>query len=1065
MSEQPLNVPHIIADRYAIEREVGRGGMAVVYFAKDLRHFRDVAIKIFRRDGNEPDEGSERFLQEIKIAARLSHPNILPLHDSGDDHGLLFYVMPYVPGESLRQRLEREGALPLADALTFATDIANALAYAHSHGVIHRDIKPENILFIAGNAVVADFGIARAISAGGWDEWKLAGPAGTPAYMSPEQGRGGSRVDGRSDLYSLGCVLYEMLTGEPPFRGNTPEELVAQHLEVEPQPVNSIRPTLPPDVQLAVGRALAKHPADRYQTALQMAEALSRLQTSTSGEHASRITPTGPAVARSAPPPLASWLRRWGGPSFIAAGLAAAVFWTTGAVKTSRLDHNLLLVGPLVHRDSVPAELDGEQCSRLLVQAIARWEDVRAADSRWTEDQISRLGHSPTLNDLLDVAREGGAGRMVSGEVWTGLADSVKVRVVMYDVRRGPRPIREYTVSIAPGLANIGARFAELADSLVLSRAQSPLALSGMMGTSLTAAWQQYDSGHAALSRWDLEQAGRHFTQAIASDPSYQLAYLWRAQTRSWQGEKMAQWRDDARRGIEDPARLTPSEREWGRALVALGEARFPDACDLFNAMLQRDSLDFRGWYGRGDCRARDPVVIRDDNSPSKFAFRASYAAAIADYTRALTLIPSSNLAFRGAAFDRLRGVLFAEDRLLRPGRLLDADSVRFAAFPEIFGDTLGFVPWTMEQISSRPAELYPTRRTAVSRNLRTLDRIVSVWVKEFPASAGAQKARALTWELMGQLDGSQTPNNALTAIRTARSLSQDSTESVELRAVQFRLLFKTEQFDAARQLADSIFAEVQSDPTPFQEVAGMALLLGRPSLAGDLLRTESNEFTTAFGEPVPTSIPLRETALRFKAFAVVGAPRDSVDFWHAKTQAEIRAYAQPSDRKKLRDALIDLPTLVLPAGWGDAYFQPNLPPAIPMISFRLAVMRRQRDSIQARFRRTDQGIDISAPWMFPPEFSVYVNRVRVMEGDTAGAVRVLDRQLNGLRLLHRDFLAEMPPAGTLVRLMLLRMEIAESLGDLSTARRWARAAVALWAEAEPGVQPLLADARRLAQP
>jgi tetratricopeptide (TPR) repeat protein len=1038
--------------------------MAVVYFAKDLRHFRDVAIKIFRREGNEPDEGSERFLQEIKIAARLSHPNILPLHDSGDDHGLLYYVMPYVPGESLRQRLEREGALPLADALKIATDIANALGYAHSHGVIHRDIKPENILFIAGNAVVADFGIARAISAGGWDEWKLAGPAGTPAYMSPEQGRGGSRVDGRSDLYSLGCVLYEMLTGEPPFRGNTPEELVAQHAEVEPEPVSSIRPTLPRDVQLAVGRALAKHPADRYQTALQMAESLARLQASTSGEHEQRVTPSEPLPAARRPPALANWVRRWGGPSFIAAGLAAAMFWTKGVVDTRRLDADLLLLAPLVHRDSVPAELDGEQCSRLLAHAIGRWEDVRTADSRWTDDQLARLGHRPTLNELLTVARDGGAGRLLSGEVWTGAGDSVKVRVVMYDVRRGPRVIKEHTVAIAPGLGDIGARFSELADSMVLPRAQSPMAITGMLGTSVKAAWEQYDSAHAALSRWDLEQAEDHFTHAIATDPNYQLAYLWRAQTRSWQGQRLSLWRDDARRGIENPALLTQAEREWGRALVALGEARFPDACELFNEMLRRDSLDFRGWYGRGDCRARDPVVIRDDNSPSKFAFRASYAAAIRDYTRALTLIPSSNMAFRGAAFDRLRGVLFAENRLLRPGRLLDADSVRFAAFPEIMGDTLAFVPWTMEQISVRPAALYPTRRTAVSRNLQTLDRIVSVWAAEFPTSANAQKARALTWEVMGQLDGNQTPSNALTAIRAARSLSRDSIESVELRAIQFRLLFKSEQFEAARLLADSVFAEVRSDPTRFQEVAGMALVLGRPSLAGNLLRVESNEFTTALGEPVPTPIPLRETALRFKAFAVVGAPRDSVDYWYGKTQAEIRAYGAPPERKKMRDALIDLPTLMLPAGWGDTYFQPNLPAAIPLIAFRYAAIRGIKDSIQARFKRTDAGMDINAPWAHPPEFSLYINSIRLREGDTAGAIRVMDQQLNSLRLLHAHFLEEMPPAGTLVRLMLLRMDVASAQGDAATARRWARAAMTLWAEAEPGVQPLLANARRLAQ-
>jgi serine/threonine-protein kinase len=247
--------------------------MAVVYLARDQRHGRDVAVKIFRSDTAPPD-GAGRFLSEIQIAARLSHPNILPLYDSGEAEGLLYYVMPYVPGETLRQRLEREGALPVADALAIAAQVASALTHAHSHGVIHRDIKPENILFQAGQAVVADFGIARAISAGGWEEKHLVGgPVGTPTYMSPEQAQGGSRVDGRSDVYSLGCVLYEMLAGAPPFRGTTPEEIAVQHQEATPPPVHIVRPTLSASMQQVVARALEKHPADRYQTAQQLADA------------------------------------------------------------------------------------------------------------------------------------------------------------------------------------------------------------------------------------------------------------------------------------------------------------------------------------------------------------------------------------------------------------------------------------------------------------------------------------------------------------------------------------------------------------------------------------------------------------------------------------------------------------------------------------------------------------------------------------------------------------------------------------------------------------------------
>ncbi len=208
-----------LADRYAIEQEIGAGGMATVYLAEDLKLHRKVAVKVLRPE-LAAALGPERFLREIEIAAKLHHPHILALHDSGEVDGFLYYVMPYVDGESLRDRLNREKQLPVEDALQIAREVADALGSAHRHDVIHRDIKPENILLEEGHAVVADFGIARAIHAAGGEQLTETGLAvGTPAYMSPEQAMGSKELDGRSDLYSLGCVLYEMLAGQPPFTG------------------------------------------------------------------------------------------------------------------------------------------------------------------------------------------------------------------------------------------------------------------------------------------------------------------------------------------------------------------------------------------------------------------------------------------------------------------------------------------------------------------------------------------------------------------------------------------------------------------------------------------------------------------------------------------------------------------------------------------------------------------------------------------------------------------------------------------------------------------------------
>jgi len=264
-----------LADRYAVERELGRGGMATVFLAEDLKHHRSVAIKVLHAELTAA-LGAERFLREIEIAARLQHPHILPLYDSGAAAGFLYYVMPYVEGESLRDRLTREKQLPQDDALRIATEVAGALAYAHSRGVVHRDIKPENIMLSGGTAVVADFGIAHAVSAAG-DERHLTQTGtiiGTPAYMSPEQSTGASEIDGRSDEYSLACVVYEMLVGEPPFTGPTAQAIIARHSLDMVSPPSIVRATIPDAVEGAILRALSKVPADRYPTTALFAEAL-----------------------------------------------------------------------------------------------------------------------------------------------------------------------------------------------------------------------------------------------------------------------------------------------------------------------------------------------------------------------------------------------------------------------------------------------------------------------------------------------------------------------------------------------------------------------------------------------------------------------------------------------------------------------------------------------------------------------------------------------------------------------------------------------------------------------
>ena len=274
MTERMTRLSTALADRYRIERELGAGGMATVYLAHDLKHERDVAIKVLHPDLGAA-LGGDRFLTEIRTTARLQHPHILPLLDSGEADGLLYYVMPLVRGETLRARLERERQLPIPDALRVAREVADALQHAHAQGIIHRDIKPENILLQDGHALVADFGIALAVqSAGGQRMTQTGLSLGTPQYMSPEQAMGERVIDARSDVYALGAITYEMLVGEAPFTGPTVQAIVARVLTEEPRRLSAQRKAVPDGAEYAVMRALEKLPADRFESAKAFADAL-----------------------------------------------------------------------------------------------------------------------------------------------------------------------------------------------------------------------------------------------------------------------------------------------------------------------------------------------------------------------------------------------------------------------------------------------------------------------------------------------------------------------------------------------------------------------------------------------------------------------------------------------------------------------------------------------------------------------------------------------------------------------------------------------------------------------
>ncbi len=328
MTEIVERLTAALADRYRIEREIGQGGMATVYLAQDLRHDRKVAVKVLRPE-LAAVIGAERFLAEIKTTANLQHPHILPLHDSGEAGGTVFYVMPFIEGESLRDRLTRERQLPIPDAVRIASEVASALDYAHRHHVIHRDIKPENILLHDGQALVADFGIALAVSSAGGSRMTETGMSlGTPYYMSPEQAMGEREITAKSDVYALGATLYEMLVGEPPFTGPSAQAIIARVVTEEPRGLVLQRRTIPPHVEAAVLTALAKLPADRFATAAEFAEALAHPERTLA---TTRVLPT---FARAG---AGRWRRSFWLAAGAALGLGALAAW--GWIRARAASH------------------------------------------------------------------------------------------------------------------------------------------------------------------------------------------------------------------------------------------------------------------------------------------------------------------------------------------------------------------------------------------------------------------------------------------------------------------------------------------------------------------------------------------------------------------------------------------------------------------------------------------------------------------------------------------------------------------------------------------------------
>ncbi len=625
-----------LSGTYRVEREIGQGGMATVFLATDLKHNRPVAIKVLRPD-LAATLGHERFLREIEIAARLQHPHILPVYDSGTAGHLLYYVMPFVEGESLRDRLVRGGPLPPAEAVRLAREVADALDYAHRQGLVHRDIKPANILISQGNAVVADFGIARAVtaSAAGGGGLTQAGMAvGTPSYMSPEQALGEQNLDGRTDIYALGVVLYEMLKGSPPYEGTTPQSIIAQALSAAP-PGLEADPLL---LQPVIARAMAREPRDRFATAGEMRTAL---DTTNSGSR--HVLTARPARRRV----LAIGV--------VAAGVVAvlAAVFLPGRFRAEENPRRSLIVFPFENKTGdASREYLGEAAMNLLGLAAAHWSDMRVHDDERTASLLRRRrirsAEDLDFDAARDMAREARVGTLVLGDIRRE-GDSLAIEAKVHDVRSGERIATH--ILRAPWDGDPRPLFDRMAALVLGTSGAPPGERPSVLSQTTTSieAYRAYLAGTAALQRFDIDSAKAALQRAVALDSTFALAYIRLRDAEGWNVTGF---------GGGDPARrkayILAAERHAAtlpprlKSLVAFHRAY--EEGDLRRArriaedMIGRDSTDVEAWYQLGEAHFHASAVDRDFRHSDTLG---NLGKALRAFQRALAIDSSYILAYQ----------------------------------------------------------------------------------------------------------------------------------------------------------------------------------------------------------------------------------------------------------------------------------------------------------------------------------------------------------------------------------------------------------------------------------
>lgn len=1026
----PLAPGTVIAGRYTLEEELGRGATAVVWLATDAQGDRPVALKVLHEELAEPSV-RERFAREARRTAEFTHERILPVLDTGDANGTPFFVQPYMSGGTLRGRLRRERQLSIEETVRIGRDLARALAHAHARGYVHRDVKPENILFRDGEAYLGDFGICRAI-AETLDESSTSRLVvrGTPAYMSPEQASGTDDLDGRSDLFSLGSVLYECLTGVPAFIGATDSAIIAQVIGQSPRDISIFRPSVSTALAEIIATCHRREPSDRFRDANALAEAL--------GNPERRNRPSGDAAV--VPRVRARVLLAVAAVVAMVATIGAIVAQTLGSGPVAAevaLDTTHLALFPLERDtgDTIGDAVDDD----LLRAAFQRGEGISLVSQLMIADRLRQGDGGRDSERLLAIARDLGAGRFVRGRLESHGATRRAI-LALHDAATG-QVLMEHEAEVPGDPAAAAASYAAVAATLLVRGRSDDADVESLRPRWSIPALQAYRRGQQALEDWDLPAADSSFQRAQSFDPGDPRIQFALAQTRAWARQPARLWRDLATRAAEAADSLAPRERRLAFALRALGAREFAAACAQYDSLRRSDPNDHAAWFGLGQCHSSDDVVVPDSvHSPSGWRFRSSHQQAFVAFERALTLLPSMHRGLRREGFDT-KGIYTLRPSDVRIGRSEDRTRI-FGARIARMGDTLAMIPYPIEALASSGSTVPAGFVEAIESQRERFAAMALGWSSVFPEGSEAKEAVALALEMRGL-------RAAIDTIRLARTLARRAkvpmADQLALGAAEVRMLVRfglpdaPELLASASILADSLLALPEAEVALVaEEFELLAVILGRCDAAVRYARARSGDNLLS----VPEALLLESRELLARAVLrcdPAGDARRAHDYL-GRLDAHPAA-RDPNARRSILHSTFFRPALMLdPADM--ALTRRVAQETNDPLASAAAALGSDREAVRRGLRAFEAVGHEALP--MSPDYAFIYARVWAGLGDTTAATAILDRALNRVRFADTEDLRETGNLGALLRMAQWRGELAEAAKDRRTARRWQAAIRAL---------------------